>query len=117
MQKLKRILALIGAILLIALYASTLVFSLMSGELAQRLLLASIFCTVAIPILLYAFMLMYKVLKGRGVPKDEQSDPDSSPKQEKESKTDTASKEGATSKESAAASERKSKETNAQKGK
>ena len=48
--KIKRDLtALIGAILLVLLYLSTLIFSLMDGALAQGLLRASIFCTVAVP--------------------------------------------------------------------
>lgn len=71
MTKLKRILALIGAILLVALYVSTLVFALMSSELAQGLFMASVFCTVAIPVLIYACMLIYKVLKGKGNPLNE----------------------------------------------
>ena len=64
--KIKRLTALIGAILLVLLYLSTLIFSLMDGALAQGLLRASIFCTVAVPVLLYAISLIYKVLKGRG---------------------------------------------------
>lgn len=71
MQKVKRLLALAGAILLVVLYLSTLIFSLMSGELAQGLFKASIFCTVAVPVMLYAYMLIYRVLKGRGVPKQD----------------------------------------------
>ncbi len=67
MQKVKRLLALAGAILLVIMYLSTLIFSLMSGELALGLFKASIFCTVAVPVMLYAYMLIYRVLKGRGV--------------------------------------------------
>lgn len=70
-MKLKRIFALLGAIILAGLYLCTLIFSLMSGELALGLFRASIFCTVAIPILLYVYMTVYKVLRGRGVPKED----------------------------------------------
>lgn len=66
MKKLKRVLALGTAALLILLYLSTLVFSLMNGQVAQGLFKASIFCTVAVPVLIYAYMLIYRVLKGRG---------------------------------------------------
>lgn len=83
MQKLKRLLALIGAILLIVLYVSTLIFSLMNSELAHGLLKASIFCTIAVPVILYACMLAYRVLRGRGVPnppqKDTTKEPDNAP--------------------------------------
>ncbi len=64
--KIRRWIALLGAILLVLLYLSTLIFSLMDGALAQGLLRASIFCTVAVPVLLYAISLIYKVLKDRG---------------------------------------------------
>lgn len=70
-MKLKRIFALLGTIILAGLYLCTLIFSLMSGELALGLFRASIFCTVAIPILLYVYMTVYKVLRGRGVPKED----------------------------------------------
>lgn len=72
-SKIKRLTALIGAILLVLLYLSTLIFSLMDGALAQGLLRASIFCTVAVPVLLYAISLIYKVLKGRGSSEDNNS--------------------------------------------
>ena len=68
MKKLKQIAALTGAILLIALYLCTLIFSLMDSPAADGLFKASIYCTVAIPVLLYAMMLIFRVLKGRGNP-------------------------------------------------
>ena len=73
MKKVKQILAMAGVILLVVLYLSTLIFSIIGGELAMGLLRASIFCTVAVPILMYAFMLIYRVLKGRGTPKNDDS--------------------------------------------
>ena len=73
MKKVKQILAMAGVILLVILYLSTLIFSIIGGELAMGLLRASIFCTVAVPILMYAFMLIYRVLKGRGAPKNDDS--------------------------------------------
>ena len=74
MKKFKRLAALAGAVLLIILYACTLIFSLMDGALAAGLFKASIYCTVAVPVLLYAIMLIYRVLKGRGNP-SQKNDP------------------------------------------
>ena len=74
MKKFKRLAALTGAVLLIILYACTLIFSLMDGALAAGLFKASIYCTVAVPVLLYAVMLIYRVLKGRGNP-SQKNDP------------------------------------------
>ncbi len=58
-----RILALIGAILLAALYVSTLVFALLDNPFADKLLIASVAGTILIPALIYASQLIYKILK------------------------------------------------------
>lgn len=65
-MKLKRIFAWIGIILLAGMYILTLVFSLMHGEIAMDLFKASIYCTIIIPVFLYAYTMMYRYLKGRG---------------------------------------------------
>ena len=70
MNKLKRILALIGAILLICMYAATLVFTLIDSPTADALLKASIAATILIPVLLYAFILIARLLKDRGNDQD-----------------------------------------------
>ncbi len=62
-KKVVRILALIGAILLAALYVSTLVFALLDNPFADKLLIASVAGTILIPVLLYAYQLIYKILK------------------------------------------------------
>lgn len=62
-MKLKRILAIIGVIILAGMYILTLVFSLIRGEMAWDLFKASIYCTLIIPIFLYAYILIYKYLK------------------------------------------------------
>lgn len=65
MKKIKRVFALISAILLAGMYLSTLVFALMKNENASNMLMASIICTVIVPVLLYAYTLMYRVLNRR----------------------------------------------------
>ena len=47
-MKSKRILALTGAVILITLYVSSIIFALMDSPLAENLLLASLFCTIVI---------------------------------------------------------------------
>ena len=61
--KLQRRLALAGAVLLILLYVSTLVFALTDNPLTPNLLMASIFLTVAVPVSLYAFILITRMMK------------------------------------------------------
>ena len=72
----RRIAALIGILLLVALYASTLVFALMDNPAAKGLLMGAIFCTIAVPVLLYAMTIAARVLRGRGVPPEDKSDPE-----------------------------------------
>lgn len=62
-MKTKRILALLGALLLLAMYASTLIFALIDSPRAQNLLTASIVCTVIFPILLYGYALVYRITR------------------------------------------------------
>ena len=62
MKKAKRILALTGAILLVCLYATTLVFALMDSPAASGLLKAAVAATILVPVLLYAFILVARLL-------------------------------------------------------
>lgn len=63
MKKMKQILALTGALLLFAMYAATLVFALIGSEHALTLLKADIACTIIVPAFLYAYTLVYRILK------------------------------------------------------
>lgn len=65
MKKMQRILAMAGVLLLLALYGSTLFFALSGNPNAEGWFKASLFCTIAIPVLLYAFVLVYRYLKDR----------------------------------------------------
>lgn len=62
MKKFKRFLALLGVILLVLLYFSTLIFALMDSELATGLFKVSVAGTILIPILLYGILLFYRLL-------------------------------------------------------
>lgn len=62
-MKLKQILAILGIVILVLLYVSTLVFALIGTPFAKQALLASLFATVLIPILIYAFLLVTKLLR------------------------------------------------------
>ena len=60
-MKIKRIFAIIAVVLLVALYGSTVVFALSDSPDAVYMFKASIFCTVIIPIILYSYILVYRV--------------------------------------------------------
>ena len=61
MKNLKRIIAAIGALLLFGMYASTLIFALIDHSKTMGLFKASIACTIILPVLLYAYTLVYKL--------------------------------------------------------
>ena len=63
MKKAKRILALAGVILLVLLYLSTLIFALLGKEFLNWLM-AAIIATIVIPVLIWAYGFIYRLLKG-----------------------------------------------------
>ena len=63
MKKVKQILAIIGIILLVLLYLSTLVCANIDHTETMRLFQASILATVIIPVLLWAYSFIYKLIK------------------------------------------------------
>lgn len=73
MQKLKRISALIGAVLLGILYVCTLIFALIGSPWANDMLKAAVAATILIPVLLYGMILIARVLK-KDAPQNDQSD-------------------------------------------
>ena len=58
MKKIQRILALAGVVLLLALYGATMVFALSDSPASEGWFKASIFCTIAVPVVLYAYILI-----------------------------------------------------------
>ncbi|MCR5272367.1 MAG: hypothetical protein K6E13_05220 [Lachnospiraceae bacterium] len=64
MKKIKRILAVIGIIILLGLYLSTLIFALIGSERALDYLKVSVYATIVVPVLIWAYMFVYKLMKG-----------------------------------------------------
>lgn len=62
MKKTKQILAVIGIILLVGLYLTTLILAVLGKEFFQ-LFMASIISTIMIPVLIWAYTFVYKLLK------------------------------------------------------
>lgn len=71
MKKTRQILAWIGIVLLIALYVSAMVLAFMGGEHARNMLGAAIFCTFVVPIMIWVYTFLYKVVKGKKENNDE----------------------------------------------
>ncbi len=62
-EKIKRILALAGVVLLVGMYIATLVFALLDSPMAKDMLKASLVVSVFVPVMLFAFILVHRILK------------------------------------------------------
>ncbi len=63
MNKLKRIGALALVILLVLLYAVTLILAILPQQWAKEIFPGFVFASIALPVVLYAIMLVYRYLK------------------------------------------------------
>ena len=70
MKNAKRILALIAAVLLFGMYLSTLVFALIGSPHSIDLLWASVAWTIVLPVLLYGYMLVFRLTQ-HDIPSDD----------------------------------------------
>ena len=61
MKKTRQILAIIGIVLLLSLYLACLILALIGKHQATTLFKAALGATVAVPIVLYAFLMLLKV--------------------------------------------------------
>jgi len=61
MKKGKRLIAGIGAVLLVLMYVATLIFALIDHPATENLFIGSLICTGVVPVLLYVYMLLYKL--------------------------------------------------------
>ena len=73
MKKLKRAAALAAVVILLAMYGCTLIFALLDKEWALDFLWASLACTILVPVLLYAMILIYRLLKRSDDSENEES--------------------------------------------
>lgn len=71
MQKVKRISAIIGIILVLSMYILSFVAAIFATEKAPGLFLASIFSTLVIPILIHLFYATYKWVHRNDPSKDD----------------------------------------------
>ncbi len=71
-QRTKRVLAIIAIVLIVAMYVITFILSFSKNENTQNMFTASIVCTIAIPLFLYAFIWFSGMVKrNNAVPEDD----------------------------------------------
>lgn len=75
MKKVKQILAILGVVLLLELYVITLIMAVTDNTSTLSMLEASVVATILIPILMWAYSFIYRLLKKYyGSDKDENED-------------------------------------------
>lgn len=86
MKKAKRILAIIGIVLLISLYVITIVLAVTDDPNTMNAFRASVYCTFLVPVLIWAYTFIYKLLKNNygDKPADEFTIPDDTEKKTEE---------------------------------
>ncbi len=68
----KRILALLGVIILVVLYITTLVCAIINSPLSVTMFKASITLTIIIPVLIAGFQILYRALRGNGAKRNDE---------------------------------------------
>ncbi len=63
MKKVRQILAILGIVLLAGMYIATIVCALSASENFMNMLMASIYATIVIPVLIWAITFIYKLAK------------------------------------------------------
>lgn len=63
MKTIKRILAILGIVLLAGMYVLTLVLALTDDPNTMNAFRASVYCTVLVPVLIWAYTFIYRLLK------------------------------------------------------
>lgn len=63
-KKIRQVSALIGIVILVLIYIVALIAALISSPSANSLFMASLYCTLVIPCLIYGFQLICKVFGG-----------------------------------------------------
>ena len=73
----KQILAIIGVVLLVALYVTTLIFAITDNTGTMSMFVASVVATVVIPVLIWAYTFIFQLIKKHYGP-DSDSEEDNS---------------------------------------
>ncbi|MGN0169526.1 MAG: hypothetical protein ACI39H_02060 [Lachnospiraceae bacterium] len=73
MKKGKQILAMIGVLFLVGLYLTTIIAAFTASPASSGLFAASIYATIVIPVLLWAYSLFYKILNKKNHEDDDKT--------------------------------------------
>lgn len=63
MKKGKRVLAIVGVVLLVAMYLATIILAIVDSSDSMRMFFASVVATILIPVLIWVYTFIYKLLR------------------------------------------------------
>jgi hypothetical protein len=75
MKKIKQMLAVLGIILLVGLYVATLLCAIFDRTETMSMFRAAVYATVIIPVLLWAYIMIYRLVTGHDNHDEDESDP------------------------------------------
>lgn len=61
LKKLKRVAAWIGIVLLVGMYVVSLISALCKSESAHSLFITSLYCSIVVPVVIYALQMIYRL--------------------------------------------------------
>ncbi len=82
MKTVKRILAILGLILIIGLFAATIILAVAGSPNTFPLFCLSLVALIVVPVLLWAYTFIYRLLSGRSDRPELPADPQKTPKNE-----------------------------------
>ena len=65
MKRVKQVLAVLGIVIIAALYITTLILAVMGGESTKQLFIASIVATVVVPCVMYIINWVFRLMQER----------------------------------------------------
>lgn len=92
MKKVKQIIAILGVVLLLGLYVITLIMAITDNSSTMSMFEASVVATILIPVLLWTYTFIYKLLKKYYSPDKDSADITSDNKTDTDSKTNIKNK-------------------------
>ena len=92
MKKVKQIIAILGVVLLLGLYVITLIMAITDNSSTMSMFEASVVATILIPVLLWTYTFIYKLLKKYYCPDKDSADITSDNKTDTDSKTNIKNK-------------------------
>ena len=93
MKKGKRVLAIVGVVLLVAMYLATIILAIVDSSDSMRMFYASIVATILIPVLIWVYTFIYKLFRRGDSEQEADQEERKSDQEEQESEQESGHEE------------------------